>query len=438
VGLNRHDAHVALGGLRSSSHLLRLNPLWLSIGALAGYLLLMWTNPVRASLRDGLRILRRHPLLWIVLGLFGFCYALYGLGMRHLISGYAPDDPELKLEWTMASPAWALDRSDIRAAAREAFLPTLDSTAGLFNNLVSTFPFAALAALLLLLNWRGHQAVLIGALRKRFGKGGWAIHCCIVVCAIAAIIKPFLTWLMVAFPSEVSAAPDAVPPQLSFWVQWARVLAWLAFLFEYIFGVCIQIYLILLAYCWVRGISFDHQRLLDFAIRRFSLVVRFAAVVLILSTILIDLPLVLGDFGLLPQWPFLQDENSGVLIEQWALRARAIIAVFLLMFASVQITLTFHSESLRKAFSDHFRLLRRYGWPIFWFIMVALVHFYFAHVLNSILVRAVGDGTLLWILWRCLFPWIAGAVGAWLLASWVSLYKRCDSDHVSADNWIQF
>jgi hypothetical protein len=239
------------------------------------------------------------------------------------------------------------------------------------------------------------------------------------------MIKPLLTWLMLASHSALLT-------------QWSTVIAWLAFLFEYVFGVCIQIYLILLAFCWVRGISFDHSRLLDFAIRRFSLVFRFAAIVLILSTVLIDLPLMLGDFGLLPAWPFLQGENPGTLIDEWTLRARAMIACFLLLFASVQITLTFHSESLRKALHAHFRFVVHHWWPLGWFIITAMIHLYFAHLLNGLIARGTGEGSALWIAWRAVFPWLAGMIGAWLLGSWVSLYKRCASGGVRAENWIEY
>ena len=50
---------------------------WLVCGALGGYLLLMLTNPVRASLRDGFRCIRRYSALWVTLGIFGFAGALF-------------------------------------------------------------------------------------------------------------------------------------------------------------------------------------------------------------------------------------------------------------------------------------------------------------------------------------------------------------------------
>src|ERR1043165_173613 len=54
----------------------------LGFGALVGYLLVLFTNPVRASLRDGLRCVRRYSMLWITLGAFGFAYALFQLALR--------------------------------------------------------------------------------------------------------------------------------------------------------------------------------------------------------------------------------------------------------------------------------------------------------------------------------------------------------------------
>jgi lipoprotein-releasing system ATP-binding protein len=36
----------------------------------------------------------------------------------------------------------------------------------------------------------------------------------------------------------------------------------------------------------------------------------------------------------------------------------------------------------------------------------------------------VGEGTALWVAWGLISPWIAGALGAWLLASWVCVYRR--------------
>ena len=58
-----------------------VSPLLL-LGALLGYALLIWSNPVRASLLDGVRAVRRYPVLALIFGAFGFAYALFQLGLR--------------------------------------------------------------------------------------------------------------------------------------------------------------------------------------------------------------------------------------------------------------------------------------------------------------------------------------------------------------------
>jgi len=56
---------------------------WLLLGSIVGYLLVMFTNPVRTSLRDGMRCVRRYKVLWVTLGSFGFAYALFQLALRY-------------------------------------------------------------------------------------------------------------------------------------------------------------------------------------------------------------------------------------------------------------------------------------------------------------------------------------------------------------------
>jgi len=410
---------------------------FLLCGAVGGYLLLLCTSPVRSSLRDGLRALRRYSTLWFTLGAFGCCYAIFQLAVRayfYNVSGpgvrpvflwarAAWQDEKL---WLTGSPEslWHLPRADFLAVLRDACLPTLDSVAGVFNNLVTTFPVSALAAVLLLVNWDGHHGVLVTALRKRFGVAGWLVHLAILVCAFAAIAKPF-----------IYAVPQLIQPEAHLvWFQWAPVLAWLSFLFEYLFGVCIQIYLILLAYAWVRGISFTHAALLDVAIRRFSYVVKWAALVMLLSTLLIDAPLILKNFPQTASW-FPPEKN---IFDERLTIARALLAGFLLLTASMQITLTFHSESWRQALREHLKFVRR-NWPAFgWYLVLAALHFYALHVCDLSVRRGVGEGTALWVAWTLLFPWIAALVAAWMLASWVCVFKRCDHRRALTDDSVRF
>ena len=403
---------------------------WLLLGSLVGYLLVMFTNPVRTSLRDGFRCVRRYPVLWVTLGTFGCAYALFQLKLRYYFICVLPAaeppqfvtlreamrDPRL---WLTGSPAslWFLPPHALHRAVHDSLLPGLESVAGIFNLLVTTFPLSAVAAVLLLINWDGHHVVLWRALRKRFGVWGVAVHGGIVVCALAAISKPFLY----AAPQLFGLQPDAA----QLWFQWAPVVDWLSFLFEYLVGVGIQIGLILIAYCWVRGLTFSQQHLLDFAIRRFSYVVRWALLVMLLSSAFIHLPLILKNFdafaGLFPR------ENA-VIDFRWK-AARGVLTAVLLLFTSMQITLTLHSESLTKAFHDHLRFLRRQWWPLGWFLIVAGIHFYLLLVFVHLIQQGLGDGTSTGIVWSLLTPWLKGFVAAWLLASWVCFYKHGDASH---------
>jgi hypothetical protein len=382
------------------------------------YAVVMITNPARASLRDGYRAVRRYRMLWVPLGVCGFAYALFQLALRVYFSRVLPvgERPGFRW-WSESAPAWSLDVVQVRAA----ILPALENVAGIFNNLVSTFPLAAVAAVLLLLNRGGHHVVLWRALRRRFGRAALLPYAGILVCAIAAIAKPF-TYVVARH----------IDPLL--WYQWAPVVVWLAFLFEYLFGVCLQLYLILMAYCWVRGIAFEHGHLLDFAIRRCGSVLKWAAVVMLLSSAFIDLPLILKNFpsftGIFTDDPAKVDFRVGL--------ARSILTAFLLATSTMQITLTFHSESLREALRDHLRFLFRHWWPYLWFLMIATLHFLLVALLDRAVQTAFGEGTAPGIAWQLFVPWLAAMVAAWLLASWVCLYRRCDTGRKQSENWIAF
>jgi len=401
------------------------------VGALFGYFLVLLTNPVRANLRDGWRCVQRYSALWLVLGALGFAYALFQLALRvyfHRVlpAGEGPTfvwaraawgDPQ---RWLSGSPEsmWYLPPGSSREVALQSALPALESVAGIFNLLVATFPLSAFAAFVFLINWEGHQAVLVRALRQRFGFWGWVLHGGIFVAALAALTKP----LLYAAPLLLGLSADAAAA----WFRWAPVAEWLSFLFEYFSGVCVQLGLILIAFCWVRGISFTRQHLIDFAIRRLSFVVRWALLVMGLSTILIHLPLILKNFTTF-QSIFPPEEAAFDL--RWKI-ARAFLTVVLLVFATMQITLTFHSETLGRALRDHGRFVTRNGWSLLWFFILAGLHFYLLRVMTTLVLRGLGEGTALGVVWSLVVPWLHALVAAWLLASWVCFYKSVDTMRV--------
>ena len=64
-----------------------MRSVWLLLGAFLGYVLMMRTNPVAESLRDGLRALRRYSSLWTILAVCAFGYAAFDLAVRYSFSG---------------------------------------------------------------------------------------------------------------------------------------------------------------------------------------------------------------------------------------------------------------------------------------------------------------------------------------------------------------
>jgi len=289
---------------------------------------------------------------------------------------------------------------------RASLLPAFESLAGLFNNLVSTFPVAALIAPLVCLAWRGRGAVLLSALRKRFGWWGWLLYGAMFVAALAALVKPF-----------AYVAPQVFPAEL--WLRWGQLMASVAFVFEYLLGVTLQVFLLLLAFAWVRGLNFRHGEMLDVAVRRSVNVLPWTALILLLAVLLIEAPLVLKNFPGTSEW-YPQEEVFAARLRL----ARAVLAGFLLLGAGMQLGLTLHAGTLRKAVVGWLRAAGRAWWPIGWFFLTAAFHFLVLHVCLENVARGVGEGTALWVAWRIVSPWLAAVVGAWLLASWVCVYKR--------------
>jgi hypothetical protein len=279
---------------------------------------------------------------------------------------------------------------------------------------------SAVAAALLFVNWQGYQGTLLRGLRKRFGLAGWAVHAALLRCALAAVVKPALF-----------AGPRVLPYEL--WLRWGPVVAWLSSIFEYFFGVCLQVYLLLLAYAWVRGLSFARGDLLDVAIRRFSFVVKWSALILLLSAIFIDAPLILKNFA-----PFAPYFPENVWSANRLAMARAAIAALVLLGASVQITMTLHSESWLKSWRGHFNFLASCWWAFGWFLLIAGFHLFATLAGIDAVARGVGEGTALWIAWKLLSPWLAGGVVAWLLASWVCVFTKDEAAPALASGPVRF
>ena len=104
--------------------------------------------------------------------------------------------------------------------------------AGIFDNATTTYPLSVVAAVFMLVNWRGLHGALVRALRKRYGFWGYLVYSILLLSALASLLKPIVFWRL---PQLGGLVPAAGLLQIS-----ATVDA-VAFIFEYLFGVYIQV-----------------------------------------------------------------------------------------------------------------------------------------------------------------------------------------------------
>lgn len=403
-------------------------------GAVVGYGLILLGGPARASLRDGARCLRRFPQLWALPAVFGLGQATFVLVAR-VAEATATGGAGVTGESIFApgGPRWDELGSavDWRAAAVRALLPAAEGAAGVFNAVVATFPLSAVAALGFLVNWRGYAGTFAGALRRRFGavRGGLA-SVAVGACALTAAVKPVL--LVTGGLAGLGAGN---------WLPLGATTDFLGFVWEYLLGVGVQVYLIALTFAWVRGLGFDPVRLRQFALRRGGIVAGWAAVVIVLGGLGINGPLAFltasgGGGG---NGESSDPSATAVAVLRWTTAARWVLAAILLAFATVQITLVFRNVTVRRAVHEHWALLRQHGARVGWFTVAAAVHFFLLGLLDDSARQILGGGrTFLGTAWGFAYAALWGALGGWLLAGWVCLFRRLSTDRADAEELVPF
>lgn len=378
---------------------------WWWVGALViGYALAMLAGPTRASFCDGWRAMMRYRDLWLIPVALGVCYTTWALAVQVFYAWALPEASRPVFRW------WQLNEIPAEQwlpLLHGNVLPAVELVAGLSTVFCTTYPVSAGAALLFLGNWHGCHHLLWATLRRRFGARGLLFYAVILICALAALAKPLA---YAALPWWGQNAGLAL-------LRASLGVDWLSFVFEALLGIGVQTYLILLAYLWVRGKSFTRQHLLEVTIRRFSVVLRWAWPVLLVSSLLMHL----SHFLLTMPGPaaWMGPDWVSLVIERGA---RPALAVGLLLFFAVEITLVFHSESLRSAVRDNFRFLRSNGFAMLFFMSLAFLHLYGLTALGEIARSIFGANTLLGVGSRYLQAIGIGVLGGWLLASWSSLY----------------
>ena len=390
------------------SSLPRVYPL---LGFFSGYVILMLFNPVRLALRDGFRCILRYKRIWLTFALLGFAYFIFQFSTFTPIQSLA--DLDLTQVASLAGWRWPT----FVEVWQETPLPALEGVVGIFDNATTTYPLSVVAAVLMVMNWRGIHGALLRALQKRYRLGGYLIYLILILSAIASLAKPIV---FQGLPIWGGFLPAGGVLQISASVDAA------AFIFEYLFGVYIQVYLITVCFAWIRGLSFEEGELFRFAMRRFTYVLEWAGIVVLVSTLIVRMPLLLAYFMNVP------DVLDYLPIE------RVVMCGLILVFSSVQISLALHNESLREAIRAHREFIRQNAARFGWFLLICAIHFFFLTVGDAIVRGAIADRLVPLLLWKSIFVCVRGFITGWLLASWVCLFRRGETGEVYKQSWIQY
>jgi hypothetical protein len=381
------------------------------LGFLSGYVIVLLFNPVRLALRDGFRCLLRYKRIWVTFVLLGFAYFIFQFSTFTPIESFAQID--LTQLFSIANWHWPT----FMEIWNEAPLPAVEGIAGIFDNATTTYPLSAVAAVMMLINWRGLHGAMVNALHNRFRLGGYLLYLILLFSAVAALLKPIVYW---ALPIWGGLLPEADVLQVSASIDAA------AFIFEYLFGVYIQVYLIAVCFAWIRGLSFEEGELFRFAMRRFSYVLEWAGIVVLLSMLILRLPLLLAYFTNIPD------------VLDYLPIQRAVMCGLIIAFSSVQISLALHNETLREAFRAHREFIRNNLGRFGWFLLICGIHFFFLTTADAIVRGAIADRAIAMIIWKSIFVLVRGFITGWLLASWVCLFRRGETGHVYQQAWIEY
>jgi hypothetical protein len=117
---------------------------------------------------------------------------------------------------------------------------------------------------------------------------------------------------------------------------------------------------------------------------------------------------------------------------------RSVISGLIIAFCSVQISLALHNESLGDAIRAHRRFVRQNAVRLAWFLVICGVHFFCIMICDAIVRSAIADRLGALFFWKFIFACLRGIITGWLLASWVCLFRQCESRRLQQEKWIQY
>lgn len=359
--------------------------------------ILICSFSLRESLRYGWRCLKQYPDLWRIPILFTLAYTVFNIFAYNIV----PDRMGIHFNpWKNPDPyaPW------VAKAFTETFWAAAENMSGVFNYLIVTFPLSALIGLVYCLDVGGIRTEFHRAVYRRFPRLGHVIAPAVIITAVAALLKP--VFFVALYP---------LAQQFSGWqvLRVGSAIGVLSFLFEYLLATFLQVYLVLMAFAWVRGLRFERNHLLHFSLRRLGYVLKWIA--------LISLP----GFLILAASFFFVNTRSFMTLNHFVQSILIpVVTLFTLLMASVQITLTLHNESLHKAIEDHFHFLHIHFWDMIIFAVAGILLFWQLKIFLYVLQLKFGIYTFVGLSTELLESAIRGLLGGWLLAGWVCLYRH--------------
>lgn len=350
-------------------------------------------SDVRQAYLNGWRCLARYPALWKIPLWFTLGYAAFQFANEFLLA-WRSDASLPVLVWH--------EPLGVTAFVRPSLLPALESLASALNCLVATFPLSALGGLLFICNYRGLSVELFKTLSKTSGIWGLILFSILIVSAACALVKPIL---LVGLPEVIECL------SFRYFFLTATGINALSFIFEYLLGTCLQIYLVLLACGWIRGSHLNSEKLLGFAVRRLGFVFKWAIVIIGATLAFLHLPMLVGVLFTRMPAPV---GSEGIV--------RLLLAALMLALASVQIRLILHNETLRQALNQHARLLRERSWSVGVFLLTAFAMLVSLKILETASHAAL-DESIMGFFAHAAMQGLSAFVGGWILASWACFYK---------------
>ena len=385
---------------------------WSFVGLLLiGYLLVLVTSPAASAMRYAVLALCRHFRLVALVLALAFAAALTRTAARAWFIWQ--ENPDMTRDLVRELFGFTFTPAPWLPALETALQPALQNSIGIYHCALTTFPLSIPAALLFLLNRGGVLRAIFGHFWRRHHLLALPSQVFILLAAVAALAKPAVLWPGDWFPADPG------------WLVFREVLLWLAFGFEYAFGVFIQVALAMRVFEWLRGMHFEDERFLLTISRRFVVLWPWLLTLFLLSSLLFYLPPILAVAG---------GDTPATGLAPWQ---DWLFVGLLLPFAPVQVLLIFHNHSLPRAVAQSLHFLRTHPGTLIWMTLLAFLHWYAFEVGLAWVAASLGDRNVYAAGVRLAGSLGVGLLTCWLFATWITLFKQVETGHEKERAWLQ-